>query len=93
MRTIRQVARFRKDVKRELRGPFRTTLVEDLNYVVQALANDAPLLPAQRDHLLTGEWQGCRDCHVKPDLLLIYRKLGDDILELMRLGSHSELGF
>jgi mRNA interferase YafQ len=36
-------------------------------------------------------WNGYRECHVKPDLLLIYRKEGEDILRLARLGSHSGL--
>jgi mRNA interferase YafQ len=44
-----------------------------------------------RDHALGGEYSDCRECHIKPDLLLIYRKVGDDVLELTRLGSHSEL--
>ena len=38
------------------------------------------------------EWKDFRDCHVRPDLVLIYRKPGPDTLELVRLGSHSELG-
>jgi mRNA interferase YafQ len=41
---------------------------------------------------LTGEWQDHRDCHIKPDLVLIYRKPDADSLQLIRLGSHSELG-
>ncbi|NNM83397.1 MAG: type II toxin-antitoxin system YafQ family toxin [Burkholderiales bacterium] len=41
---------------------------------------------------MTGEWKDCRDCHIKPDLVLIYRKQGEDELQLVRLGSHSELG-
>jgi mRNA interferase YafQ len=45
------------------------------------------------DHALSGEWQDCRDCHIKPDLILIYRKPDETSLELVRLGSHSELGF
>jgi mRNA interferase YafQ len=40
---------------------------------------------------LVGSWKGHRDCHIKPDLILIYRKVGTDALELVRLGSHSEL--
>ncbi|MFN9212841.1 MAG: type II toxin-antitoxin system YafQ family toxin, partial [Betaproteobacteria bacterium] len=44
-----------------------------------------------RDHPLTGEWKDHRDCHVKPDLALIYRKVGDHTIVLARLGSHSEL--
>ena len=56
-----------------------------------ALADDQPLEPRHRDHDLSGEWAGYRDCHVKPDLVLIYRKLDANILRLARLGSHSEL--
>jgi mRNA interferase YafQ len=41
---------------------------------------------------MQGEWNDHRDCHVKPDLVLIYRKVGEDTLQLVRLGSHSELG-
>jgi mRNA interferase YafQ len=40
------------------------------------------------DHPLTGEWQDFRDCHIRPDLILIYRKPTVDTLELVRLGSH-----
>ena len=58
-----------------------------------ALASDQPLEPRHRDHALTGEWKDRRDCHVKPDLVvLIYRKPDDATLQLVRLGSHSELG-
>jgi mRNA interferase YafQ len=41
--------------------------------------------------ILSGDWAGCRECHVRPDLLLIYRKPDADTLRLARLGSHSEL--
>ena len=50
------------------------------------------LPPRFRDHPLSGAWDDCRDCHVRPDLILIYRRVGDDVLQLVRLGSHSELG-
>ena len=43
-------------------------------------------------HALTGDWKDHRDCHVKPDLVLIYQKPDADVLRLVRLGSHSELG-
>ncbi|MGH8118446.1 MAG: type II toxin-antitoxin system YafQ family toxin [Rhodanobacteraceae bacterium] len=46
----------------------------------------------QRDHALSGRWKNHRDCHVRPDLVRVYRKPGDDVLQLVRLGSHSELG-
>ncbi|WP_243405510.1 type II toxin-antitoxin system YafQ family toxin [Solimicrobium silvestre] len=44
-----------------------------------------------RDHPLTGEWKDHRDCHIKPDLVLIYQKTDDSIMRLVRIGSHSEL--
>jgi mRNA interferase YafQ len=44
------------------------------------------------DHPLGGEWNDHRDCHIRPDLILIYRKPDDQSLDLVRLGSHSELG-
>ena len=56
------------------------------------LANDAPLEVRYHDHIHIGDWKDHRDCHIKPDLVLIYRKTGDDVLQLVRLGSHSELG-
>ena len=46
----------------------------------------------KRDHALTGEWCDHRDCHLKPDLVLIYSTAKDGFLDLVRLGAHSELG-
>jgi mRNA interferase YafQ len=57
------------------------------------LIADITLPVTMRDHALIGNWKDCRDCHIKPDLVLIYRKPDADTLELIRLGSHSELGF
>lgn len=59
--------------------------------MIVALASDEPLEPRHRDHALSNDWKDYRDCHVKPDLVLIYRLMGDDRLILVRLGSHSEL--
>ena len=53
---------------------------------------DELLAERYRDHPLSGDWAGFRDCHVKPDLVLIYEKPDDTTLRLVRLGSHSELG-
>lgn len=61
--------------------------------MVELLANDKPLEPRHRDHALTGDWKDQRDCHIKPDLMLIYRKQDAERLQLVRLGSHSELGW
>ena len=51
---------------------------------------DTPLPLKNRDHALKGEWKGFRDCHIRPDLVLIYRKFEPQMLELNRLGSLSE---
>jgi len=61
--------------------------------VTDVPAVDTPLPPRFRDHPLSGTWEDFRDCHIRPDLVLVYRKPDDDTLELVRLGSHSELGF
>ena len=74
-----------------LMGANRTTLADELKSVLLTLVTDQPLDAKFRDHDLTGDWAGYRECHVKPDLLLIYRKSEPDLLRLARLGSHSEL--
>jgi mRNA interferase YafQ len=91
MRTIRRTARFKKDYKRAAKGPHGKSLDADLLTVVTLLAADSPLPQKLRDHALAGEWKDHRDCHVRPDLVLIYREPDADSLELIRLGSHSEL--
>jgi mRNA interferase YafQ len=92
MRTIKRTGTFKRDFKRESKGQHRATFAADLAAVVAALAEDEPLAARQRDHALTGDWKDFRDCHVKPDLVLIYSKSDDLTLVLVRLGSHSELG-
>ena len=92
MRTIRRTGKFKRDFKRELKGPHGRVLNDELPALLRKLAADDPLESARRDHALTGNWIDHRDCHVKPDLVLIYRKPDDESLELVRLGSHSELG-
>jgi mRNA interferase YafQ len=91
MRTIERSSAFKRDYKREARGKHRATLDADLVPVLTALADDHPLAPLNRDHDLSGDWSGYRECHIKPDLLLIYRKPDGAVLRLARLGSHSEL--
>ncbi len=58
--------------------------------VLDLLSRDEPLPQKNRDHSLTNDWKNYRECHIKPDWLLIYKKY-DDILLLARMGSHSEL--
>lgn len=91
MRTIKRTAQFKRDYKREKRGQHRTDLDEKLYAVVQLLITDSALPERMHDHPLSGNLKDCRDCHIKPDLVLIYRKPKNDTLELIHLGSHAEL--
>ena len=92
MRTVRYTSRFKRDYRREKSGRHSKTLDAALMVVVRLLAGDTPLPRLNNDHPLSGTWEDHRDCHIKPDLVLIYRKPDDNSLELVRLGSHSELG-
>jgi mRNA interferase YafQ len=93
MREVKYTARFKRDYRREKSGRLGKRLDGLLMEVVNLLAADRPLPHRNVDHPLSGEWKDFRDCHIRPDLVLIYRKPDDDSLELVRLGSHSELGF
>ena len=92
MRTIERTGQFKRDYKREAKGTHRATLATDFVAVVTALANDGLLAAKHHDHALTGDWKDHRDCHIKPDLVMIYRKPDPSTFQLVRLGSHSELG-
>jgi len=89
VRTIKYASKFNRDLKRLQRSADQQTLV-DLDAVIKLLANDAPLPEYLKDHPLKGDWKPSRDCHIRPDLVLIYSKAPGE-LHLRRLGSHSEL--
>lgn len=91
MRTIERSTAFRRDYRRESKGIHRASLAVALEQVLAALVADTSLAARCRDHELAGDWLGYRECHIKPDLLLIYRKPDTTTLRLARLGSHSEL--
>ncbi|TVP80165.1 MAG: type II toxin-antitoxin system YafQ family toxin [Puniceicoccaceae bacterium] len=80
-------SQFKKDLKKARRQGKDLNL---LQAVVTTLADEEPLEECFRDHGLTGNWRGYRECHVNPDWLLIYKVDGEE-LKLARLGSHSEL--
>ena len=88
MRQIDLQSRFKRDYKREKKA--NPVLDKILTPVLKMLATDAVLPANLSDHALKGEWKDFRDCHVKPDLVLIYAK-SPGVLALARLGSHSEL--
>ena len=90
-REIIYANQFKKDMKLARR---RHLPEEELIEVVTDLANDIPLPANNKDHALQGEFAGCRECHIRPDWLLIYSKESDGelhILNLLRTGTHSDL--
>lgn len=93
MRRIERTTQFKRDYKREKRSRRGAELDEVLLQFVEWLSKDIGLPERARDHALAGEWRDFRDCHIKPDLVLIYRKPDSETLQLVRLGSHTELGF
>jgi mRNA interferase YafQ len=87
MKAIFQTNQFKKDFKRiKKRGKDLNKLKE----VVSAIANSEALQERHRDHALSGNWSGSRDCHIEPDWILIYRVDGE-YLFLERTGRHSDL--
>lgn len=86
---IKPTKRFARDLKRAQRQGRNLGLLKE---VVRNIADGRPLARSCRDHQLKGKLSDCRECHVQPDWLLIYRR--DDealILYLMRTGSHADL--
>lgn len=91
MRKIEYTTQFKRDFKREKKGKHQVVLDSIFTDIIEALAQDSPLAAKHRDHALSNNWDDHRDCHIKPDLVLIYRKPNKSTLQLVRLGSHSEL--
>lgn len=86
---IRPTTKFQKDLKRlQCRG-YDLSLLTD---IIRKLADGETLPEKNRDHSLSGDYVGCRECHITPDWLLIYEVYGGDlILYLIRTGTHSDL--
>lgn len=84
---LSQTSQFKRDIKRQRQ---RGKDLEKLKEVVDLIVSGNGLPPNLRDHPLTGNWKGWRDCHVEPDWLLIYKRLPGEII-LGRTGSHSDL--
>ena len=89
MLTIKYQAAFKKDYKRIVKRGYDMRLLEK---VIELLANQKPLPEKNRDHQLSGDYAGCRECHITPDWLLIYEVADEElILYLTRTGSRSAL--
>ena len=89
MLTIKYETNFKKDYKRIVKRGYDISLLED---VIGQLANKIPLSKKCKDHGLSGNYVGYRECHITPDWLLIYQIDDNElILYLTRTGSHSDL--
>ena len=91
MRVIVFSGQYKKDLKLARR---RNLPEQELNKIIYDLANDIPLAPEQKDHNLTGNLSGLRECHILSDWLLIYSKEERNelrVLNLIRTGTHSDL--
>lgn len=91
MLKIEFTAQFKKDYKLAIK---RGLDPQDLTAVISVLASEQPLPAKHRDHPLENSrnYKGMRECHVKPDWLLIYKTYSDRlVLELIRTGTHSDL--
>ena len=93
MRRIERVGQYKRDYRRVKATPDYKDVDGLLGRLIDLLARDASLPENHHDHPLRGRWRGFRECHVYPDLLLIYEKPDPQRLRLMRLASHSELRF
>ncbi len=89
-KTPREIV-FSSKFKRDLKKHYTELVSLAWSEVFHCLLNDINLPEKYRDHALVGDLKGCRDCHIKPDLVLIYEKADKDTLVLIRLGTHSQL--
>ena len=86
---VKLTTQFKKDYKRDMKRGLKIELLEK---IVELLAMGKVLLEKNRDHELSGNWVGHRECHIQPDWLLIYRIENDVlVLTLARTGTHSDL--
>lgn len=89
MLKIRYQTAFKKDYKKLVK---RGLDIKEFENIIDLLANEKILPDKNKDHQLTGNWIGFRECHIQPDLLLIYQVNKDILtLTLVRTGSHSDL--
>ena len=88
-RDIVWTARFKKDYKLAMKRHLDIELLDD---IIRALSRGETLPEKNKDHELSGDWAGHRECHIQPDWLLVYRIEGDIlVLTLARTGTHADL--
>ena len=87
MCNIRRTSQFKKDVKKALR---RNKDMDKLKILIFELVKKHVLPAKYKDHALTGNYRDCRDCHIEPDWILIYRIRKHEV-HLIRTGTHADL--
>ena len=88
MKRIFPSTQYKKDYKRVRNNPSK---MKALAKIIDLLANEQPIPAQYNPHLLHGDYKGCMECHVQGDFLLVWFDEARDVIELVRLGSHSEL--
>lgn len=88
MKTLKLTSQFKKDLKRY---KHKTDIIDKLEQLLNLLVNELPIPQENRPHMLTGNYRGYMECHVESDTLLIWWDKEEQIIKLVRFGSHSEL--
>jgi len=88
MKKIIPSPKYKKDYKRFRNDPKK---IAELFKILRMLENEIPIPKEYKPHMLTGNYAGCMECHIENDFLLIWMDPNTDIINLVRLGSHSEL--
>jgi len=91
MYEVKPSSRFKKDLRLAEKRGYDISLIAE---VIKTLAAGGTLPQRNKDHALSGDWQGFRECHITPDWLLIYKIMEEVlVLALTRTGTHSDLGW
>lgn len=88
MKTLHPSSQYKKDLKRIRNNPKKAA---DLLEVLRMLENEIEIPESYKPHMLTGDYAGCMECHIQGDFLLIWLDPETNQIDLVRLGSHSEL--
>ncbi len=88
MRIFKLTSQFKKDLKRYCNNPDK---IASLEIVLELLQETGIVPPEYKPHLLRGNYKGYMECHIENDFLLIWIDETEEIIKLIRLGSHSDL--
>lgn len=88
MKELRFSTQYKKDAKRFRNQPKK---MEKVVALLQMLRDEIPIPEVYKPHLLTGNYAGCMECHIEGDFLLVWIDETDNLIGVLRLGSHSEI--